>query len=137
MPPVHDDTATINGRAYRWQVVGMLWLVCFFDYADRQAIYSVFPLAECDFHFWPLQLGLLGSAFAWICAIVGLLAGMLVDRISKKTASLGGLEVWSLVCAATALSGRFTTLLLFRHRRPRRITLLPCLYVHWRRLSSR
>lgn len=55
-----------------------------------------------------------GSAFAGIYAIAGPLAGMLVDRISKKTAILGGLEVWSLVCAATALSGRFTTLLLSR-----------------------
>jgi len=33
---------TARATAYRWQVVAMLWLVCFFNYADRQAIYAVF-----------------------------------------------------------------------------------------------
>jgi MFS family permease len=106
--------ANINGIEYRWQIVGMLWFICFFNYADRQAIYSVFPLLERDLHLSPLQLGLLGSAFAWVYAVAGPLAGMLVDRISKKTAILAGLEVWSIICAATALSRRFSTLLLFR-----------------------
>lgn len=114
MSLLKTDTATEDGGSYRWKVVGMLWLICFFNYADRQAIYSVFPLLERDLGLSPLQLGLLGSAFAWIYAVAGPLAGMLVDRISKKTAILAGLEVWSLICAATALSRRFTTLLLFR-----------------------
>lgn len=114
MPLIRDDAATKYGGSYRWQVVGMLWLICFFNYADRQAIYSVFPLLERDLHLSTLQLGLLGSAFAWVYAAAGPLAGTLVDRISKKTAVLAGLEVWSFICAATALSRRFTTLLLFR-----------------------
>jgi hypothetical protein len=29
---------------YKWLVVAMLWLISFFNYADRQAIFSVFPL---------------------------------------------------------------------------------------------
>ena len=33
-------------RRYRWAVVGMLWLVCLFNYADRQAIFSVFPFSR-------------------------------------------------------------------------------------------
>ena len=37
---------SFQGGAYRWQVVAMLWLVCFFNYADRQAIYAVFPLLK-------------------------------------------------------------------------------------------
>lgn len=99
---------------YRWKVVGMLWLICFFNYADRQAIYSVFPLLARDLSLTPVQLGLLGSAFAWIYAIAGPLAGMLVDRIPRKIAILAGLEIWSLICAATALSRRFSTLIFFR-----------------------
>ena len=31
---------------YKWWVVAMLWFVCFFNYADRQAIFSVFPLLK-------------------------------------------------------------------------------------------
>ena len=29
---------------YKWAVVLMLWAICFCNYADRQAIFSVFPL---------------------------------------------------------------------------------------------
>ena len=29
------------GPTYKWWVVFMLWFVCFFNYADRQAIFSV------------------------------------------------------------------------------------------------
>jgi MFS family permease len=37
-----------------------------------------------------------------------------VDRIRRKTAILGGLQVWSLICMATALSRNFRHLLFFR-----------------------
>ena len=59
MPP-GESTAASAHTAYRWQVVGMLWLVCFFNYADRQAIYAVFTLLEKEFGFDKLQLGLIG-----------------------------------------------------------------------------
>ena len=32
--------------AYPWIVVGLLWFCGFFNYADRQAVYSVFPLLK-------------------------------------------------------------------------------------------
>ena len=37
---------------YRWAVVAMLWFVCFFNYADRQAIFCVFPVSRrrCSFY---------------------------------------------------------------------------------------
>ena len=31
---------------YKWHVVLMLWWIAFFNYADRQAIFSVFPLLQ-------------------------------------------------------------------------------------------
>ena len=33
-------------KAYPWLVVGLLWFCGFFNYADRQAVNSVFPLLE-------------------------------------------------------------------------------------------
>jgi hypothetical protein len=42
----------------------MLWWIAFCNYADRQAIFSVFPLLEKELHLSTVQLGLLGSAFA-------------------------------------------------------------------------
>ena len=92
----------------------MLWLICFFNYADRQAIFSVFPLLQNELRLSSVQLGLLGSAFAWVYGLAGPLAGLLVDRIERKWAILGGLEFWSIVCALCALAHRFTQLLTLR-----------------------
>jgi MFS family permease len=99
---------------YKWWVVLMLWTICFCNYADRQAIFSVFPLLEREMQLTPVQLGLLGSAFAWVYGLAAPLAGMVVDRMRRKTAILGGLQVWSVICLATALSRNFPQLFLFR-----------------------
>jgi MFS family permease len=92
----------------------MLWAIAFFNYADRQAIFSVFPLLENEMQLSPVQLGLLGSAFAWVYGLASPLAGMVVDRVRRKTAILGGLHIWSIICAATALSRNFRHLFWFR-----------------------
>ncbi len=46
--PTEPDPAS---TAYKWWVVFMLWFVCFLNYADRQAIFSVFPRLEAEFGF--------------------------------------------------------------------------------------
>ena len=92
----------------------MLWCISFFNYADRQAIFSVFPLLEREMQLTPVQLGLLGSGFAWVYGLAAPFAGVLVDRASRRNVILGGLYVWSIICAATALSKNFTHLFLFR-----------------------
>jgi MFS family permease len=100
--------------SYRWAVVAMLWCICFFNYADRQAIFSVFPLLQKEMNLSLVQLGALGSAFAWLYGLGAPLAGVVVDRIRRKSAIMGGLYVWSTICMATALSRTFGHLLLFR-----------------------
>jgi MFS family permease len=99
---------------YKWRVVAMLWFMSFFNYADRQAIFSVFPLLEREMQLTPVQLGLLGSGFAWVYGLAAPFAGALVDRASRRNVILGGLHAWSLICAATAWSKNFTHLFLFR-----------------------
>lgn len=101
-------------KNYKWLVVGMLWWIAFFNYADRQAIFSVFPLLSKEFHLSNLQLGLLGSSFAWVYGLSAPFAGNIVDRIRRKTAILTGLLVWSVICMATAISRTFGHLLFFR-----------------------
>jgi MFS family permease len=92
----------------------MLWAVAFFNYADRQAIFSVFPLLESEMRLTPVELGLLGSSFAWVYGLASPIAGSIVDRVRRKTAILGGLHAWSLICLLTPLSRTFQTLFLFR-----------------------
>lgn len=101
-------------RHYKWYAVAMLWWIAFFNYADRQAIFSVFPLLKSEFGLDPVALGLLGSSFAWVYGLSAPLAGFVVDRVRRKTAILGGLHVWSVICMATALARNFPALLFFR-----------------------
>src|ERR1039457_5929149 len=102
-----------DGR-YKWAVVGMLWGISFFNYADRQAVFAVFPLLEKELHLGSVQLGLLGSSFALTYGICALFAGAIVDRVRRVSAILWGLYVWSLICVATAASRTFPQLLGFR-----------------------
>ena len=41
--PEAESIPAGSAGGYKWLVVFMLWWVCFFNYADRQAIFSVFP----------------------------------------------------------------------------------------------
>lgn len=99
---------------YAWIVVALLWMVCFFSYADRQAFFSVFPLLRREMDLTTVQLGMLGSSFAIVYGLSGPFAGYVVDRIRRKTAILGGLEVWSVICIFSALARNFGQLLFFR-----------------------
>ncbi len=102
------------GPNYKWSVVWMIWCISLFNYADRQAIFSVFPLLEKEMGLSTLQLGLLGSAFAWVYGLGAPLAGMIVDRVARTKAILFGLHAWSAICVATGISRNFTQLFLFR-----------------------
>jgi MFS family permease len=103
-----------SAPGYKWQVVAMLWGISFFNYADRQAIFSVFPLLEREMGLSTVQLGLLGSAFAWVYGLGAPFAGWIVDRVKRRTAILGGLYAWSAICVATVLSWDFKHLLFWR-----------------------
>ena len=101
-------------RFYPWLVVGMLWFAGFFNYADRQAVYSVFPLLKAEFGLSNEQLGLLGSAFMVVYAISSPFSGYTVDRLPRRLLITLGLLFWSLICSATALSRNFFQLIFFR-----------------------
>ncbi|HJQ25301.1 MAG TPA: MFS transporter [Blastocatellia bacterium] len=101
-------------RNYKWLVVAMLWVVCFFNYADRQAIFSVFPLLKSEMGLSDVQLGIVGSSFMWVYAAAGPFAGLIGDRVRRKTLVIAGLIFWSLITLATALSTTYTHLVIFR-----------------------
>jgi MFS family permease len=92
----------------------MLWFVCFFNYADRQAIFSVFPLLKTEFHLTDVQLGVIGGAFMWVYAASAPLAGLVGDRISRKALILGGLLFWSAVTLSTAFCKEYWQLVAVR-----------------------
>ncbi len=99
-PEPRRQPAGAGGR-YKWWVVFMLWWVCFFNYADRQAIFAVFPKLREEFGFDTMQLGLIGSAFMWVYAFGAPAAGFICDRFRRKDLILGGCLFWSFVTVTT------------------------------------
>ena len=99
---------------YRWAVVAMLWSVCLFNYADRQAIFSVFPPIAAELHLSDLQLSIIAAAFMWVYAVCGPAAGWVSDRISRKKVIIGALAFWSCATAATAFVASYRTMVFCR-----------------------
>ena len=108
------ETSFAQSETYKWFVVAMLWFVCFFNYADRQAIFSVFELLKSEMHLNDVQLGIVGASFMWVYAGIGPIAGLVGDRINRKTLIISGLVFWSVITIATALSTRYSHLVFFR-----------------------
>jgi MFS family permease len=103
-----------TNRNYKWFVVGMLWFVCFFNYADRLAINSVFDPIKAEMGLSDAQLSIVGAAFMWVYAAAAPLAGLIGDRFKRKTLIIAGLVFWSLITVATAFSRNYTQLVLCR-----------------------
>ncbi|MEN6336425.1 MAG: MFS transporter, partial [Phycisphaerales bacterium] len=99
----------MSNRVYKWAVVVMLWLVCFFNYADRQSIYSVFSMLEKDpgLQLTAVQLGYVASSFMWVYAGAGWFAGLVGDRFRRKTVVLAGFFFWSVVTLAFSFATRY------------------------------
>jgi MFS family permease len=104
----------MNHNYYKWFVVFLLWFVCLFNYADRQAIFSVFPLLQSEMGLSTVQLSFVGASFMYVYALIGPLAGIIGDRFSRKFLIIAGLIFWSLVTMATALSTKYWHLVLCR-----------------------
>jgi MFS family permease len=90
------------GPTYKWWVVGMLWFICFFNYADRMAINAVSTVLKKEYHFDNEQFGMIASAFMYVYALSAPFAGQVGDKFPRKLLILGGLFVWSAVTGATA-----------------------------------
>ena len=92
----------------------MLWFVCLLNYADRQAIFAIFPLLKTELRLTDVQLGIIGTSFMWVYAAFGPVAGWLGDRFKRKTLIVSGLVLWLLVTGATILSYSYAQLTVLR-----------------------
>lgn len=101
-------------KNYKWALVGMLWFVCFFNYADRQAISSVLTLLGREFKFDDVDLGWIGSAFAWVYAAAAPIAGVAADRFSRKWLIVIACIGWSFFTLATGWCSGLASFLLVR-----------------------
>jgi len=102
------------GPSYPWVVLGLLWFCGFLNYADRQALYSVFQPLKEEFQLDDQQLGWIGSSFMIVYATTAPLAGFVVDRVSRRVLVPIGLAFWSLICAATGYCNSYWQLIAVR-----------------------
>ena len=95
-------------KIYPWVVVGLLSVVAFLNYLDRQMLSTMQAAIGVDIA--ELQqaqnFGRLMAIFLWVYAIVSPFAGSIADRLSRKWLIVGSLAVWSLV---TLLMGHCQT----------------------------
>jgi MFS family permease len=106
LPSPPSSSAPARPASYKWWVVFMLWFVCFFNYADRQSIFSIFPTLEKEFGFDEFQLSWISTAFMWVYAFGAPLAGFIGDRVRRKDLILGGCLFWSAVTVMTGWCSR-------------------------------
>ncbi len=99
---------------YPWVVVGALWFVCLLNYADRQAIFSLFPLIKTDLDLNIVQLGIVGSCFSWTYALFGPVAGWLGDRWPRRWLIYGGMFLWIVLTFATGRARSYSQLMALR-----------------------
>ncbi|MEO8027475.1 MAG: MFS transporter, partial [Bryobacteraceae bacterium] len=76
------------------------------NFYDRNIAGALVEPMRHEFGLSDTQVGLLGSAFIWIYAIIGVPLGRVADTWSRKRLLAGGLLVWS---ALTAFAGLVTT----------------------------
>ena len=95
-------------KIYPWIVVGLLSVVAFLNYLDRQMLSTMQAAIGADIA--ELQqaqnFGRLMAIFLWVYAVVSPFAGSIADRLSRKWLIVGSLGVWSLV---TLLMGHCST----------------------------
>lgn len=95
-------------------LVAFMWVAYFLNYADRQAVFAMFPALQSDLDMTDQQLGLVGAVFLWVYAFGCPIAGQLGDRFSKRVLVVLSLVVWSLVTVATGLATSAMMLLSLR-----------------------
>ncbi len=114
MSPASKASAAEPHGTYKWVVVGLFWCVYFLNQADRQVIFSVFPLLQRELGLSNTQLGLLGSSFQWVYAILVPVAGGIGDVLSRRNLIALALLVWSLATFGSGFASGFALLLVLR-----------------------
>ncbi len=84
------------------------------NFYDRNVAGALTEPMRREFGLTDTQVGLLGSAFIWIYAIVGVPLGAVADRWSRKKLLAGGMVVWSALTAFAGLVTSFNMLLFSR-----------------------
>jgi len=94
--------------------VVVLFAINILNFYDRQVPGALVEPMRKEFHLNDTQIGLLGSAFIWIYAIVGVPLGGLADSASRKKLLAWGVIIWTALTASAGLAHTYALLLFSR-----------------------
>src|SRR5271170_6853928 len=97
-----------------WFSVVVLFAINILNFYDRGAPAALVEPMRKEFHLNDTQIGLLGSAFIWIYAIVGVPLGRLADSASRKKLLAWGVVIWTALTASAGLAHTYALLLFSR-----------------------
>jgi MFS family permease len=98
-----------------WYVVFILMLCFTLSYVDRQILSFLIEPMKQDLGLSDTQVGLIqGLYFAIPYTVIGLFAGFLADRFSRRNIIIFGLVFWSLMTTMSAIARSYLTLSLAR-----------------------
>jgi predicted MFS family arabinose efflux permease len=113
-PASSAGEAPATSNAYRWYVLGVLFLVTLFNVADRNIINTLLQPIKEEFGASDTQMGFLISVFAIMHLPASLAIAWLADRGVRRTIIATGLFIWSGLTALSGIAASFTHLVLAR-----------------------
>lgn len=98
-----------------WYCVFVLALAVMINFLDRGILTLLVEPIKADFHLSDMQMGLvMGFAFTFFYAILGLPVARLVDRYRRGAIMATGIAIWSVMTAMCGLATNFWQLFLAR-----------------------
>jgi MFS family permease len=91
---------------YSYYALGVLTLVNFLNYIDRQILPSVAPLMAVDLHLSDTEIGAMEAALLLSFTVLAPLFGRLGDRYSRTKLMAAAAVVWSIATALTGVMDR-------------------------------
>lgn len=103
----HEDESTPRRGRASWGILGILALVNFLNYVDRQILLPLIPDIQESLGIADWQAGLLVTAFMVVHSVTSVPLAMLADRWRRKWVIAIGVGVWSVATALGALTRTF------------------------------
>jgi predicted MFS family arabinose efflux permease len=94
--------------------VAILFAINVLNFYDRGVLSALTEPIRLEFGLSDTQIGWMTTSFTLLFAVIGVPLGRLADHSSRKKLLAGGVSVWSLLTATTAIAGSYGFLLFSR-----------------------
>jgi MFS family permease len=92
---------------YSYYALGVLTLVNFLNYIDRQVLPALAPTLKQELHLTDTELGMMEAALLLSFTILAPLFGKLGDKFSRTKLMAAAAVIWSIATAVTGLADKF------------------------------